>query len=570
MKSVLKNIFLLVLVFMSFSSCSDDVIKNNDNTYIDNGENNDENEDNDEVVNPILDTYDWPTSQGQAKLSEHYDVYVTIDGENEQKLEVLQSDAIVNNIGTDGKPGEDAYANLTKQRTFSFAWVSYDESKGKKITFRVVSKDGYSNPELAPKSYNISSDNAGNSVTFSVDKSSRYIAVNFNCQENIVRHNNGYDWVKHMLVLFVDPKEKSKPDPASQRIVYYSDELTDADLVNAEVIYFKPGYYNLKDNPTGNMINSEGGLTLTSNQQIYLAGGAFVEGYILRRNYGDTNQKFYGRGIITGRQYTWLPGASEADGRIKQLVMVANKSLFEGIMIMESPNHGIVSTNDCTFENVKMLGWHCNNDGLRPGNNSKVSNCFLRAYDDFFYNYSLDVRDCVLWPGWNGSIMTNGWNDIDIGGSLVENIDIIYPEWFSMGNNRGLIMSQNDYAFNPPVGSKTTVFRNIRFEGKIPGFVNLKPNSNYASGRPLLTDPSQLGWLGDILLENITINEQENKPNNLIKGGCPAVIDDPNSIWWVRDVTFRNIMIGGTKVTDSNKAQWFKIDGKTTSNIKFE
>lgn len=570
MESVLKNIFLLVLVFMSFSSCSDDVIKNNDNTYIDNGENNDENEDNDEVVNPILDTYDWPTSQGQAKLSEHYDVYVTIDGENEQKLEVLQSDAIVNNIGTDGKPGEDAYANLTKQRTFSFAWVSYDESKGKKITFRVVSKDGYSNPELAPKSYNISSDNAGNSVTFSVDKSSRYIAVNFNCQENIVRHNNGYDWVKHMLVLFVDPKEKSKPDPASQRIVYYSDELTDADLANAEVIYFRPGYYNLKDNPTGNMINSEGGLTLTSNQQIYLAGGAFVEGYILRRNYGDTNQKFYGRGIITGRQYTWLPGASEADGRIKQLVMVANKSLFEGIMIMESPNHGIVSTNDCTFENVKMLGWHCNNDGLRPGNNSKVSNCFLRAYDDFFYNYSLDVRDCVLWPGWNGSIMTNGWNDIDIGGSLVENIDIIYPEWFSMGNNRGLIMSQNDYAFNPPVGSKTTVFRNIRFEGKIPGFVNLKPNSNYASGRPLLTDPSQLGWLGDILLENITINEQENKPNNLIKGGCPAVIDDPNSIWWVRDVTFRNIMIGGTKVTDSNKAQWFKIDGKTTSNIKFE
>lgn len=570
MKSVLKNIFLLFLVFISFSSCSDDVIKNNDNTYIDNGENNDENEGNDEVINPILDTYDWPTSQGQAKLSEHYDVYVTIDGENEQKLEVLQSDAIVNNIDTDGQPGEDAYANLTKQRTFSFAWVSYDESKGKKITFRVVSKDGYSNPELAPKSYNISSDNAGNSVTFSVDKSSRYIAVNFNCQENIVRHNNGYDWVKHMLVLFVDPKEKSKPDSTSQRIVYYSDELNDADLANAEVIYFKPGYYNLKDNPTGNMINSEGGLTLTSNQQIYLAGGAFVEGYILRRNYGDTNQKFYGRGIITGRQYTWLPGASEAEGRIKQLVMVANKSLFEGIMIMESPNHGIVSTNDCTFENVKMLGWHCNNDGLRPGNNSKVSNCFLRAYDDFFYNYSLDVRDCVLWPGWNGSIMTNGWNDIDIGGSLVENIDIIYPEWFSMGNNRGLIMSQNDYAFNPPNGSKTTVFRNIRFEGKIPGFVNLKPNSNYSSGRPLLKDASQLGWLGDILLENITIKEHENKPNNLIKGGCPAVVNDPNSIWLVKDVIFKNITIGGTKVTESNKGQWFKIDERTTSDIKFE
>lgn len=570
MKCLLQNTVVLILMCLFLSSCTDDTIKDTDNVTIDKDDDEEKDDENSVDEKTVLDIYDWPTSQGQAKLSEHYDVYVTLEGEKEQKLEVLQSDAIVNNIGTDGKEGQDAYANLTKQRTFSFAWVSYDESSGKKITFRIVSKDGYSNPELAPKSYDISCEKSGSSMSFSVDKSNRYIAVNFKCPENIVRHEKGYDWVKHMLVLYIDPLEKLKPDPLTQRIVYYSDDVSDTKLAGADVIYFKPGYYNLKDNPTGNVINSEGGLTLTSNQQLYLAGGAFVEGYILRKNYGDTNQRFYGRGIITGRQYTWLPGASESDGRIKQLVMLANKSVFEGLMIMESPNHGIVSTNDCTYQNVKMLGWHCNNDGMRPGNNSKISNCFLRAYDDFFYNYSLDVRDCVLWPGWNGSIMTNGWNDIDIGGSLVENIDIIYPEWFSMGNNRGLIMSQNDYAFNPPNGSKTTVFRNIRFEGKIPGFVNLKPNSNYSSGRPLLKDASQLGWLGDILLENITINEHENKPNNLIKGGCPAVVNDPNSIWLVKDVIFKNITIGGTKVTESNKGQWFKIDERTTSDIKFE
>lgn len=518
----------------------------------------------------VLTTYQWPVGEGQAKLSEHYEVYVTPEGGQEQKVEVLQSDAIVNNIGTDGLPGEDAYASLTKKRTFSFAMISYDETKGKKLTFRVVSKDGYSNPEVAPKSYNISTEPAGSSVVFSVDKSNRYVAVNFNCSQNIVKQNNGYNWVKHMLVLFVDPMEQLKPDPAKQKIVYYSDNVTNNELANADVIYFKPGYYNLKNNPTGSMINSNGGLTLTSNQEMYIAGGAFVEGYIIRKNYGDQNQKFYGRGIISGRQYTWLPGASEADGRIKQLMMGAKYSVFDGIMIMESPNHGIVSTNDCTFRNVKMLGWHCNNDGLRPGNNSKISNCFLRAYDDFFYNYSLDVRDCVLWPGWNGSIMTNGWNNIDIGGSLVENIDIIYPEWFSMGNNRGLIMSQNDYAFNPPAGSKQTVFRNIRFEGKIPGFVNLKPNSGYKTDRPLLTNKADLGWMGNILLENISIEEHESKPNNLIQGGCPAVEGDPSSTWWVKDVTLRNITIGGTKVTDANKSKWFTIDEKTTSNIKFE
>ena len=75
-----------------------------------------------------------------------------------------------------------------------------------------------------------------------------------------------------------------------------------------------------------------------------------------KENYGDTNQRFYGRGILSGRQYTWMPGASEEDGRLKELVTGGVNTVFSGIMIMESPNHGIVSRNDCTFENVKMLG----------------------------------------------------------------------------------------------------------------------------------------------------------------------------------------------------------------------
>lgn len=565
----LKRVFLICGTLPFMISCTDSVI----DSYIESIGGDHNGEVSQEEI-PVLETYDWPTEAGQAKISEHYEVYVTLDGEEEQQLEVLQSDPIVMGYNVDGsESGEDANSTLTKQRSFSFVSIAYDDAQNKTLTFRVVSKDGYTNPELAPRSYNITPDGNGNTVTFTIDKSNRYIAVNFDCGSNIVQKNQGgtlYDWVKHMLVIFVDPAETMKPNASRQKVVYYSDELTDADLSAAEVIYFKPGYYNLKNNPTGNMINEEGGLTLTSNQQMYIAGGAFVEGYVLRKNFTDENQKFYGRGILTGRQYPWLPGAEEEEGRIKQLMMGAKNSVFDGIMIMESPNHGIVTTNDCTFNNVKMLGWHCNNDGLRPGDNSKIANCFLRAYDDFFYNYSLDVRDCVLWPGWNGSIMTNGWNNIDIGGSLVENIDIIYPEWFSLGNNRGLIMSQNSYDYNPPVGSKTTTFRNIRFEGKIPGFVNLKPNSNYASGKELLESETDLGWMGDILLENVSVDEQENKPNNLVKGGQPAVKNKPNSIWWIKDVIFRNVTIGDVKITDENKNEWFTIDENTTQNIVFE
>lgn len=581
---------LSYLAIPLFMSCSDSLMDGYISTI--EGESQGEEE---KVPVEVLTTYEWPVEEGQAKLSEHYKVYVTVDGEEEKEIQVLQSDAIVEKYDLAGNYiGDDLQAEYTKQRTFSFVPVTYDPTQDKKLTFRVETLDGYSvsNVQISPKSYSIEPASNGNSITFTVDAANKYLAVNFDDPNNIVNVPLGqggpYDWIKHMLCIFVDPVETLKPNAARQNVVYYSKDLSETDLANAEVIYFKPGYHNLKaDGPRGSMINEHGGLTITANQKVYIEGGAFVEGYILRRNYGDSNQAVYGRGILSGRQYMWQP--SENDRIVSQMIIAGNNAVFDGIIVMESPHHGIVPTNNATFNNVKFLGWHCNNDGLRPGLNSKVYNCFIRACDDFFYNYTLDIKDCVLWPAFNGSILTNGWAAIDIGGSVMENIDIIFPEWFNMGNNRGLIMSQNDYSYNPPVNAPTTVLRNIRIEGKIPGFVNLKPNSNYIyynaatntnhkePTKIQLASKAELGWMGDILMENITIEEQANSKTNLIQGAktigetqAPIVKDDPTAVWWVKDITFRNITIGGEKLTNENKDRWFKIDSETTQNIVFE
>lgn len=588
---------LTLLAVPFFWGCNDSLIEDYISTIEGGGQTDEE-----EAPVEVLTTYEWPTEQGQAKLSEHYKVFVTVDGEEEKQIQVLQSDPIVEKEKPDGTIGEDLQATYTKQRSFSFVPVTYDPSQDKKLTFRIESKDGYSssNVQISPKSYNLSAQGSGSSVSFTVDAANKYIAVNFDDPRNIVTVPAGqggavtsFDWIKDMLCIFVDPVETLRPNPARQNIVYYSKEVSESDLANAEVIYFKPGYYNLKkDGSRGAMINEQGGLTITANQKIYIAGGAFVEGYILRRNYGDSNQAVYGRGILSGRQYMWQP--ENSNRLMGQLIQLGNNAVIDGVIAMESPHHGIVPTDNATFTNVKFLGWHCNNDGLRPGLNSKISNCFIRACDDFFYNYTLDVKDCVLWPAFNGSILTNGWQYFDIGGSVFDNIDIIFPEWLSMGNNKGLIMSQNEYAYNPPVGAPTTVLRNIRFEGKIPGFVNLKPNSNYDDYEPStgknpkdadkipLTSKADLGWMGDILLENVSIEEQVgDKSNgmktNLITGAttvgktnAPIVKNDPTAIWWVKDITFRNVTIGGVKITNGNKDTWFNIDPETTKNINFE
>lgn len=225
---------LTLLTVPFFLSCNDSLIDD----YISTLEGNTSGKGEEEPVE-VLATYDWPTEEGQAKISTHYEVYVTLEGEEEKPLEVLQSDPIVNNIQTDGTPGEDPQAAKTKLRTFSFVNVSYDETNGKSLTFRVVSKDGYTNPELAPKSYGINAENSGNSVVFTVDKANRYIAVNFDSPENKVKYNENYEWIKDMLMIFVDPAETVKPNPATQNVVYYSDEVSDAELSAADVIYFK-------------------------------------------------------------------------------------------------------------------------------------------------------------------------------------------------------------------------------------------------------------------------------------------------------------------------------------------
>jgi hypothetical protein len=56
-----------------------------------------------------------------------------------------------------------------------------------------------------------------------------------------------------------------------------------------------------------------------------------------------------------------------------------------------------------------------------------------------------------------------------------------------LGNNNGLVMLQVQPAYKPSGydGSTTTILRNIRIEGSIPGLVNLKPYTKGGAGEIL-------------------------------------------------------------------------------------
>lgn len=504
-------------------------------------------------------TYNWPTDAGQALLSNKYKVYVKHGDNPEIELQVLMSNAIYKG---------DYRADYLKDRTFSFAQLTYDDTAGEGLTFRVVKSFGNaaSSVAIAPKSYGISNSLStdGFETTFKVDKSTRYISINFKASDNSLTVDQNI-WIKHMLCVFVNPPETEIPLESDSGTVVYSPNKPAADLEAAGTIIFKPGYYNLKDyqNP-GTFISAKGKITLKKNQKMYMAGGAFIEGNI--ETSGD-NVKIFGRGILSLRQYIW-PSSPDYDGYdAGYIIHLNNKSTVQGIMVMEPCWHGIVGGSDNLIENIKFLGWHCNNDGIRVSSGSEIRNSFMRCVDDDFYDFGIYVHDMVLWRGHNGSIMTYGWGSYNSGASLMENIDVINPEWTGLGNNNGLIMSQTQLDYKPfdyGTGSTITTLKNIRIEGRIPGLTNIKTREGEVTPK---VPTAKVGYLGDLIMENISVESQFEK--SIIRGK-KDVASDGTVDYFTKNITIEELTIGGVCVTEENKSKFFIIDTATTRDLFFK
>jgi hypothetical protein len=507
-----------------------------------------------------LTTYDWPL---QAGLSDRYRVFVRIGQAPEQEIRVLMSRA---------SPAGDYRARELEGRTFSFATMSFSPGAGP-LTVRAVKifGSGADQASIHPRSFAIPCDLAsgGTQVVFQVTKPSRYISVHFKSPDN---RTDPHGWIKHMLCIFVDPPETNVPATNGPGVAAYSPSVPPEQLKAAKVICFPAGYHNLRDYRHGGIIDSDGQLLMQNGQELYLAGGAFVEGIIGCAEGKCVGQRVYGRGILSGRQYLWRCNPDHRPPEYGQLLKLGNKGRVEGITLLDSPQHGIVGWTT-RITNTKLVGWHCNNDGIRVGQGAEISDSFVRAVDDHFYNFNIHVHDVVLWAGHNGAILTYGWGgkgSYHSGASLLENIDVINPEWIALGNNNGLVASQVNFDYRPFEygGKSTTVLRNIRIEGSIPGLVNLKPytgDKGQIEAKPVAGD--KIGYLGDLVVENVSVEAQTGKSR--VRGAASASTKG-DGIFYIQNVQFKNLRIGETLVTEDNKLKYFDIDTATTRNITFQ
>lgn len=515
-------------------------------------------------------TYDWPIGPGEALLSDKYKISIIQGGDTTTSMVVMSQskDLEIPDFAREMRGG----------RTFNWTMFSADFAKPIKIVVEKTFGTPTNDVELVPSPFNLKPTilNNGRKIMFEIAEP-KYVCVNFKSPDN--RHTSD-GVVRHMLMVFAEPLETDVPDKNDPTVHVYSKTSTVQQMNDANTIFFPKGYHNLSaqyDNVSnmGPSINKRG-------KRVYFEGGSYVHGRI--NGSSQAGVKIYGRGVLSGRDFKWSARLAQNGGRLgidsypteqAHIEVSGGSNTIEGVIVCDGAGHGVnLGSNNNVYRNFKYWGWHPNNDGMRPwGSNNKVENCFVKACDDALYNKGLTVTNTIFWQGFNGSIITTGWDGrYNTENSILKNNYIIYPEWRGLGNNNGIVMSQQDFDMT----GINIVIENLTVDGNIPALVNLKTNSG-KTDFVLPTDfTGRVGKIENIHFKNVRVNgrqvtfngdafEQTPVPSKSVIKGAKLTNGD---IFYTSDVSFTDVWLDGKCLSDYKIDDLFSIDPQTTRNIK--
>lgn len=427
-----------------------------------------------------INRYPFPHSE-EIELNDAFKVFVKDSDSNWEELEVLK-----------------VYVNSRKVMASSLVKFDFEG----KVEFCVKTRDrNIDNVKIRPSKLKIPSKIENNSVYFSLDK-----PTDLSLEINGDIYNN--------LQIFTDEIDNS-------------DEFALKNDPNT--LYYGPGYYSMDS------------LVLKSNQNLYLAAGAFLNAKIVCNKV--ENVKIYGRGVVyhpyRGVQITFSKNVS-----IQNITFInpVHYTVFGG------------QSNNLQISNIRSFsnrGW---SDGIDLMSCSDVSidKVFMRNSDDCIALYghrwayygdckNVQVTNSTLWAdvahpimiGTHGNplkpevlenlkfknidILEHNEFQIDYQGcmainvsdeNLVKNVlfEDIRIDDFTMGQLINLRVTYNKkYATAPGRGIHNVVFKNIEYNGSKS---NLSILEGYSDDRDLR----------NIVFEGLKINNKVIAPGSLKPG----------------------------------------------------
>lgn len=404
----------------------------------------------------------------------------------------------------------------------SMAYFDFDG----KVDLRVISRgQRVESAGVRPLSYGISPAVAGDTLTFSLDKP-RQLSVEVNGD------------IFNNLQIFANPVETSRPANVKKW------------ARQPGHIYFGPGYHRL-----------DSAMLIPSGSEVYIAGGAVVDGYLHVVDAG--NVRISGRGMI-------YPAKRGEGIKIKRSHDVS----VEGVMTTQLP---VGESHDVAIENVKVMSSYNWGDGFNvfASDRVKYRNIFARTSDDCTTVYATRL-------GHKG-----GCSDIEIDGAVLW-ADVAHPFMIGLHGNSEQPDTIQDIVYrnidvldvNEPQVDYQGVFtiitgdnnlvRRVTFDNiRVENFRRSKLiDIRIAYNKKYCTAPGNS--IEDVTFKDIVYNG-DNSELSLIIG-----YDDERV---VRNVRFINLVINGVKISDKmeGKPAWYKTGdmariyiGEHVENVTFE
>jgi hypothetical protein len=447
-----------------------------------------------------------------------------------------QEGAALFNIAVNGKY-TGIYTDLNAWKELvSFGY--FDFKPGKEVEIRVTVAKPFSSYKILPESNLVSSKRMGQTITFKLKDVDKFFSFVFDDE-----------YKESTLHLFANSIDKDAPGNARK-----------------DLIFFGPGYHKLK-NP----------LSVPTGTNIYIAGGAVVDGNIeLRNNQGSSIK---GRGILMST----LPGG---------LVLGTSHSSdikLEGIIVCSHRNPGWTvgfhQVSNANVENLKIFSpRYASTDGfdISNSNNIRIRNCFVRTCDDAIAikglgkempancppNEHLFFDNLQLWNDCNNAMCLGA----ETRASKYENIHF---------RNIDVIFSYDDKYHHEELDERSvmsivslegTYFKNITWENirvnRCERLICLTFKDQFWFGS-IKGDQSTEGRIKDVVFKNVTVesNSGSSIANEILLNGWYKENSPAKKI---DNVTFENVIVEGKLISNEKNIKTNNTtEHKLVKNIFF-
>ena len=240
---------------------------------------------------------------------------------------------------------------------------------------------------------------------------------------------------------------------------------------------------------------------------IFLAPDAWVQGKLRFAWGGGVLRQVYGPGVLDGSRFRYDQRDCDGDPGYNALSWtnpptaesVPDTFLLDGIVITDHNSATDDRLVSGVVNNVKTIGWNGENGGFRLGDNTSVSNVFVRSGDDslMMWGSNVTVTNATVWQNYNGGVVNLGWSTNSPGdGCLIDGLYVVKTDWLNPPTNSSFEQPSLDGQNNAVITSLMVpgtmfgsvhppVFRNI--------FVEDSPRTLFSLKILFEEDPSVYG-----------------------------------------------------------------------------